>query len=280
MGYSIKKNTLIVIDLIKKSLSLCNLNADESKGFVSSLTKLRFLPYTRVTVPFSLGRTIRGLSFKENLMHDPYGKLALGIAEGIDKKILFKTILDEMKRESQINAAEIVLLNDNTRLKKFPAWAVVMPWERSNVEWRFKTYPESFYKNRSKNDLNFENSSRSSIIKSMYSAKSAESKVNQMSKIYNSIKSNKLKLIYPLPKINIMINGDEWRWFMSDAGNHRSYICACFDFEFFDASINSIINKNDLNSWPNVTNGTYSPKEAEYIFDSFFDGSTVFRGIV
>lgn len=213
-------------------------------------------------------------------MHDPYGKLVLGIAEGIDKKILTKNVLEEFKRESQINAAEIVHLNENTRLRKFPAWAIVMPWERLDVEWRFKTYPDSFYKNRSTNDLTFENSSRLSIIKYMYSAKSAESKVNQMSKIFNSIKSNQFRLNYPLPKINIMVKGDEWRWFMSDAGNHRSYICACLDFEFFDASIGSIINKNDLNSWPNVTNGTYSPKEAEYIFDSFFDGSIVLRGIV
>lgn len=279
--FSIKK-LIIVIDFFKKYLSLRNLNERESQGYFSLLTKLRFMPYTRILVPFSMGRTIRGTSFKKNLMQDPYGKLAIETVKGVDNKTLYKNILKEFKRERELNAADIVHLMDNTKLNKYPAWAAVMPWEKLNIEKKFETYPECFYKNRSSKGLSFENRSRLSIIENMYSAKSADSKVNQMLKLYKSIKLNGLRVNkdHNLPKINILVKESEWRWFMGDAGNHRSYICACFDFEFFDARVSSIIKRHEVNSWPNVINGTYSAKEAVYIFDSFFDGSDVFRGIV
>ena len=49
-----------------------NLSENELNGFVTSLTKVHFFPYTKVSVPFCLGRTIRGVSFNENILLDPY----------------------------------------------------------------------------------------------------------------------------------------------------------------------------------------------------------------
>ena len=64
----LKKAILIIIDLVKKTLNLEKLNQKESKGFNTSLTKLRLLSNTKVSVPFSLGRTVRGVSFDKNVM--------------------------------------------------------------------------------------------------------------------------------------------------------------------------------------------------------------------
>ena len=276
----IKNTSLIVIDYIKKSLSLCNLNKNESQGFISPMSKLRFMPFTRVIVPFSLGRTVRGLSFNKNFMLDPYGKLCMDIFNGTDHKDIISDLLITFKKEKDLRAADIVHLRNNIKLRKHPAWAIVMPWEKLSIEEKFESYPDIFYKNRSSKDLTFENSSRLSIIETMYSSKSLESKVNQMKKLFKSIKRHGLKKNTNLPKINILVKANEWRWFMGDAGNHRSYICSCFDFEIFEGRVSSIIYKNEVNSWPNVKNSTYSSEEAENIFDSYFDGSNVLRGIV
>ena len=276
----IKNTSLIVIDYIKKSLSLCNLNKNESQGFISPMSKLRFMPFTRVIVPFSLGRTVRGLSFNKNFMLDPYGKLCMDIFNGTDHKDIISDLLITFKKEKDLRAADIVHLRNNIKLRKYPAWAIVMPWEKLSIEEKFESYPDIFYKNRSSKDLTFENSSRLSIIETMYSSKSLESKVNQMKKLFKSIKRHGLKKNTNLPKINILVKANEWRWFMGDAGNHRSYICSCFDFEIFEGRVSSIIYKNEVNSWPNVKNSTYSSEEAENIFDSYFDGSNVLRGIV
>ncbi len=67
---------------------------------------------------------------------------------------------------------------------------------------------------------------------------------------------------------------------MGDGGNHRSYILSCLGHKFFSARVSSIIDKNNIQDWHNVRNGTYSINEAEFIFDSYFEGSKVFRGMV
>ena len=67
---------------------------------------------------------------------------------------------------------------------------------------------------------------------------------------------------------------------MGDGGNHRSYILSCLDNDFFNARVSAVINKNDVYNWYNVKNKTYTAKEAESIFDSYFNGSNVLRGLV
>ena len=67
---------------------------------------------------------------------------------------------------------------------------------------------------------------------------------------------------------------------MGDGGNHRSYILSCLNHDYFTARINSIIDKSQVSDWHNVRNGTYSKSDAEDIFDSYFDGTNVLRGMV
>jgi hypothetical protein len=274
----IKKIIKISIDFIKKTLSLCNLNKNELQGFISPLSKLHFIPYTIVTVPYSLGRTCRGVSFNENFMQDPYGKLWIAIFNGADIKDATKDLMIKFKEQKDLRVSSVVHLRNNVKLKKYPAWAFVLPWDTLSVEDKFESYPDSFYRNRSQNGLTFSNNLRSSIIETMYSLESLESKVNQMQNIFKSIKRHGLKKSSDFPNINIFVDGDEWRWSMGDAGNHRSFVCSGLDFETLEVRISSIIYRNKVNSWKNVKNGTYSPEEAVYIFDSYFNGSDVAFG--
>ena len=279
--FQIKKIILSLIDFSKKYLFLLDLNETELKGSISKLSKLRFFPYTKIQVPFNLGRTIRGISFKENIMLDPNGKLCKNISNDISENILFDDISTILEKERKHSAADIVGLENNINLKNYPAWAIVMPWEKLSIGDKFEKYPETFYENRLTRGLVFENNTRASIIKIMYSSKFAENRVNQMRELYKIIKRNGyVERDSNLPKINILIKDHEWRWFMGDGGNHRSYILSCLNHDYFTARINSIIDKSHVNDWHNVRNGTYSVSDAEYIFDSYFDGTNVLRGIV
>jgi hypothetical protein len=279
--FKIKKIILSLIDFSKKSLFLLDLNEAELKGFISKLSKLRFFPYTKIQVPFNLGRTIRGISFKENIMLDPNGKLCKNIFNDISENILFDDISTILEKESKRSAADIVGLENNINLKNYPAWAIVMPWEKLSIEDKFEKYPQAFFENRLTRGFVFENNSRASIINMMYSSKFAENRVKQMRELYKIIKRNGyVERDSNLPKINILIKDHEWRWFMGDGGNHRSYILSCLNHDYFTARINSVIDKSQVNDWHNVRNGTYSVSDAEYIFDSYFDGTNVLRGMV
>ena len=279
--FKIKKIILTLIDFSKKSLFLLDLNENELKGFISKSSKLRFLPHTKIQVPFNLGRTIRGVSFKNNIMLDPNGKLCKNISDDVAENVLFDNISTILEKEKKHSAADIVGLKNNVNLKNYPAWAIVMPWEKLSIEDKFAKYPETFYENRLTKGFVFENKTRASIIKMMYTSEFAENRVNQMRELYKRIKRNGyFERDSNLPKINILIKDFEWRWFMGDGGNHRSYILSCLNHDYFTARINSIIDKSQVSDWHNVRNGTYSVSDAEDIFDSYFDGIKVLRGMV
>lgn len=279
--FKIKKIILTLIDFSKKSLFLLDLNENELKGFISKSSKLRFLPHTKIQVPFNLGRTIRGVSFKNNIMRDPNGKLCKNISDDVAENVLFENISTILEKEKKHSAADIVGLKNNVNLKNYPAWAIVMPWEKLSIEDKFAKYPETFYENRLTKGFVFENKTRASIIKMMYTSEFAENRVNQMRELYKRIKRNGyFERDSNLPKINILIKDFEWRWFMGDGGNHRSYILSCLNHDYFTARINSIIDKSQVSDWHNVRNGTYSVSDAEDIFDSYFDGTNVLRGMV
>lgn len=276
----IKKVILFILDSIKKLLFLNNLNKNELNGFITPLTKFRLFPNTRVTVPYSLGRTVRGVSFDKNLKFDPAGRLSNDISIGLDDKKIANSLSTVIYEQKNMSAADIVNLSNNITLKKYPAWALVMPWEKLNIEEMFESYPRIFYKNRVHHGLIFEDKSRSSIIKTMYSPKYIENRIDQYKRLYDSIMLHGFIPDSNLPKINILIKENEWRWFMGDGGNHRSYLLSCLDHKFFNARVSSVININEVNKWHNVKNGTYSLEDAENIFESYFDGSRVHRGMV
>ncbi len=56
--------------------------------------------------------------------------------------------------------------------------------------------------------------------------------------------------------------------------------CPALIISFFTARVDSIIDKNEVNDWHNVRNGIFSVGDAEDIFDSYFDGKNVLRGMV
>ena len=275
-----KKIILAIIDLMKSFFFLNNLNKNELQGLISPLTKLRVMPYSRVKVPYCLGRTVRGVSFDNNLTLDPAGRMCKDIFKGIDHAITQGNLLKVFDQQKDMSAADIVHLSNNVKLKNYPAWAIIMPWEKLNIEDIFESYPETFYKNRISQGLLFENNSRLYIIDTMYSPKFAQNRVNQMKRLYESIKCDGFIQDSNFPKINLLIKENEWRWFMGDAGNHRSYVFYFLGHKFFHARVNTIVNKKEVNNWHNVKNGTYSVEDAENIFDSYFDGCKTFRGMV
>ena len=277
---TLKKIILAIIDLIKTFFFLSNLNKNESQGFISSLTKIRLMPYTKVRVPYCLGRTVRGLSFDENLELDPAARMCKDLFDDIDHLIIQDNLLKVFAQQKDMNAADIVNLKNNFKLKDYPAWAIVMPWEELNIEDVFKSFPETFYKNRISQGMLFEENSRLSIIDKMYTVEFARNRVEQMNTLYKNLKNNGYVQDSNFPKINILIKKNEWRWFMGDGGNHRSYVFYFFGHKFFNARVSNIINKKEVHNWHNVKNGTYSAEEAENIFDSYFDGCKAYRGMV
>ena len=184
---------------------MSNLNKNESQGFISPLTKIRLTPYTKVRVPYCLGRTVRGLSFDKNLELDPAARMCKDLFDDIDHLIIQDNLLKVFAQQKDMNAADIVNLKNNIKLKDYPAWAIVMPWEELNIEDVFKSFSKKFYKNRISQGMLFEENSRLSIINKMYTVEFARNRVEQMNKLYKNLKNNGYVQDSNFPKINILI---------------------------------------------------------------------------
>ena len=66
---------------------------------------------------------------------------------------------------------------------------------------------------------------------------------------------------------------------MTGEGNHRAYIYALLNEYSLLAEVYDLVDREKVESWPNVRNGNYTIDEALPIFDSFFEGKKSLRGI-
>ena len=270
------------INLCKNLSKLDKLNDQESEGKILGLTKLKLTPYTKIAVPFLLGRSIRGLSFNKNLKKDLFGNFIHEIIKGRDEDMIIESLFSHLKNEKNSNAAISVGLKNNHNLAKYPAWALVMPWETITIEKKFNIYRKQFINSRSKHNVNVKKNKNLNDEDIFYSYEYAKSQYIQTKKLLENIKKEGFK---PLkfddsPKIFVLINNNEWRWCMSGEGNHRAYISSLLGNEDFECVIESIVEKKKISNFYNVKSGLYSYSEANFIFDSYFSGSESLRGIV
>ena len=278
----LKISFLKFINLCKNLSKLDKLNDQESEGKILGLTKLKLTPYTKIAVPFLLGRSIRGLSFNKNLKKDLFGNFIHEIIKGRDEDMIIESLFSHLKNEKNSNAAISVGLKNNHNLAKYPAWALVMPWETITIEKKFNIYRKQFINSRSKHNVNVKKNKNLNDEDIFYSYEYAKSQYIQTKKLLENIKKEGFK---PLryddsPKIFVLINNNEWRWCMSGEGNHRAYISSLLGNEAFECVIESIVDKKKISNFYNVKSGLYSYSEANFIFDSYFSGGESLRGIV
>ena len=278
----IKINFFILLGLIKSFFRLEKLNDEEKKGRISKLTKLKFIHYTKIIIPFALGRSIRGLSFQDNLKKDHFGIFINNMCQEIDKDMNIEYLFSHLKKEKFYDAATTIGLKDNLNLAKYPAWALVMPWEKISIKKKYQIYKDQFIVNRSKYEPSMKKQNNLNNKDFLYSYDYVNSQYFQTKQLLDSIKKNGLNTFNynDSPKIYILIDNNEWRWCMSGEGNHRAYISSILGNKSFQCVINGIVDKKNISNCYNVKNGLYSSTEAKTIFNHFFSGNKCLRGLV
>tara|TARA_Y100000589_G_C27057853_1_gene590067 strand:+ start:152 stop:988 length:837 start_codon:yes stop_codon:yes gene_type:complete len=259
-----------IIFLLKSIFFLDKVNKREINGKIGNFTYLKFFNKTQLKVPFSLGRSARGYPFNNKLIKDPNFKIIYNASQNKSFEELRDSFFEILKKESKLSCADIVGLKDNKKLKKYPAWSYVLPWEDIDIKKKFKNYENSQKTNRRKKakEYNFKHQTKNKNY--IYSIEMADSQVNQSIKLFDSISKYGYKPRLNLPTVHILVRNNEWRWYMSQ-GNHRAYILYLLKYKFLNGTIDSVIYKNKSYLWPNVKNGLFSIKEAEVVFDYLFE---------
>ncbi len=257
---------------IKKFLFLDRLNNHEINGNIGKFSYFKFIKRTQLKVPFSNGRSIRGCSFKKNILKDPIYKIIYQISKNIAFEKISHDFSETLKIEKTLSAQDIVGLKNNDKLNKYPAWSYVLPWEDSNIEHQFKNYKRIQKIKREEKSIEYDYKNNFSNYNDLYSSEMVESQILQSMKLFEKI--SELGFIYKLglPSFFILVNNKKWRWYVYQ-GNHRAYTLHILEQKFLKGTIESIIDRKDSHLWPNVRNGLYDCKDAEKIFDCFFEGN-------
>jgi len=278
-----------IIFFLKTYLNLHQLNSVELSGKLILFSKFKLISKTHLEVPFSLGRTPRGISFK-NLNNDKLkgskqdlvGRLILDQLNGVSNDQIIKKHLLLLKKEENLTAAEVMHCPNNKYLKSYPAWASVRPWDKLSIKNKYDNYIELLFKNRNKHGAKFIVKKSRLKKEEIYSNNIAISHVKQYEKLIKSVREKGIEKtnILQMPQIIILINNSgQWRWIIT-AGTHRAYIFYFLGLEQFSAIIEDVIYRESLASCYNVKNKLYSLEEAENIFDEIFKGSSSIGQIV
>jgi len=264
----------IFIDSILK----LRLNKYELNGLLNIKTKLKFKFSYSIDLPFSLGRTVRGLAFNSS-EKDPYSKVVFDLLNGVNKKSIVQDLYSKCIKYKGYTVKKFINSLNDEKFKSQPLWAIVNPWDKISVEDSKQSYINSFYKNRSQNNLAFDDNSNDAITSKIYSIKSAESQVIQFDKLLKKIQIDGFKNNFQdLPTAIIFYKNDKWFWMMGHSGNHRSHISCELNNEKIKCKIAAIVDFDNLGNCFNVVNGSYNIDQAKLFFNRVFNGLEPIRG--
>jgi len=168
-------------------------------------------------------------------------------------------------------------LSSGSRLSRIPAWAHVLPWgERSPGE-MMKWLPPRIRRNRRAHGSPIGRLRTYRGIMLQDSLISGPSHGKQFFDLCESIKNQGLwSSCNPDDpyKVWLLEEGPDSRW-MAYSGNHRTGAIAALGVAEVHAELRGSVSKSNLEDWPNVANGWFTPNEAETIFDNLFGGFMV-----
>lgn len=276
-----KKAVLNSFRLMHQLAQLQKIDNLECIGECYATTRFKLLPKIRNYFSYSNGVSVRGISF-DNIDRDVFGgALERSVmSDEFSVNTFSKILKSRYDYEKGISAGDILELESSHILHNYPAWCIVLPWEKSDIDIIYQQYPSDLLQNRKGNFLEFTSGNREYVLDRVYSYEAAESQAYQTKKLFESISTNGIINSDSLPKVVILRKGGKWKWMMGGQGNHRAYLFKLLGYRYLYAEINQFVDVSNVESWFNVKNGLYTRSEAENIFNKVMDSQIVVRGII
>ena len=259
--------------------SQIRLNKDEINGNLNFYTLFKFQISYSLELPFSLGRTVRGLKFTSE--SDVYSKVVQDILNGKNTNQLINSLSIVYKNYESKKVSEVNKFIENKKLRNYPCWAMILPWEKSELNSVKQRYLLSFYRNRSENGMKFIDDKLDHVETMLSSRDHAKSHIDQFKKLIQKIKrTGYINNYNDLPTAFILIKGKKWVWMMSSSGNHRAHIKSGLKSKFIKCRICGVIKYSELYKSKNVKQKIFTENEARYLFDKIFKGEKPIRGSI
>ena len=272
--FKLKSKLRYIVNSIQQSLRVNVLSEHEDAGQLNGVSNFKFFKGSALTIPFYLGRTIRGVAFESPEL-DP---LSLCLAKQNIHKFdenLFATDFSEIcLKENNKLVKDFINTLSNQDISNFPSWAIAFPWEDNG----FSDLKDNYLHLLTENRKHHLESSVSGEDLSILDDEFALSHGVQFKNLISKILEEGFDLTYPRPRVYILKNQRNWRWVMAGDGNHRAYTMSALNNSALPVVVSKVVDRSKSNKWPNVVNGEYTQKEAKHIFDMVFKGDVRIRG--
>lgn len=265
-----------IINNVQERLCINLLSQDEFDGRLNTTSFLKFFKGSALTVPFSLGRSIRGVRFDTPEL-DPFSFcLAKQNMNKFDENSFAEDFRHIAEEESNFLVKDFIKNLSNQDISNFPSWTIAFPWEENGFLDLKTKYPKLLVENREP------------YVQSKISKKGIFMSVNE-SALSHGVQFRDLiaKILvegfnpeYSRPRVYLLKNQKSWRWVMAGDGNHRAHVMSALNSLVLPVTISKVVDRSKSNKWPNVLNGEYTQREAEDIFDLVFKGDARIRGCV
>lgn len=231
-----------------------------------------------IDAPIDFGRGLPLFTFQEDGLH-PFVRAVLAALNCADKKNAIRSVLKSYYELVQpANAAELLGLEaeEVPALAAEPSWVAILPWDEESIEqWR-KNHQ---YTVRVENHRH----GRAMTISDGWAwcgpatIEKLEIEVRRLFSVMTSIRHNGFRRHDgaggDITAVVLMKEDGQWRW-QAKNGQHRMSVLGALDFKNIPLRVLKIVNRADVDIWPNVISGVFSQKVALKLFDRIFEGVT------
>ena len=232
-----------------------------------------------VELDCNLGRTNRWFDLSKNSLDPHYYAIKKAINEGLSGDDFIKrvsSILEiNINMSKSKNAAEQFGLSESkSKLRNYPYWVEVLPWEINNIDEVVKNTPLEVKRNRALHNFVINSNEPNEIMK-INNYGHYNSHAQQYEKLFSSIKKRGFLRSQKYGFINaeILVKNGNIRWKPGKDGNHRSVLLAAMGIKKIPLIISKMIKYEEVDFWPNVINKTFTKIEAKKIFNQIFDAT-------
>lgn len=271
--FQLKSLIKIIINYIQDIFKLNILSKKEKTGRIEFFSRLKFFKGSSISVPFLVGRTIRGVAFNNPELDPLYRCLINQNFDSFDENVFANDFNKICHEEEKKTVGDFLRIISNQDISNLPSWTIAFPWENRGFFDLKKQYLKLLIKNR-----NDQSKGKAYQVSDLFSYQFSLSQANQYKFLIKKLSEEGFNLKYSRPKAYILIDGKNWRWIMSGNGNHRAYIMSALKYNALPITIAGIIDRSKSYKFPNVLNGELTQNEAEEIFDIVFKGEECIRG--
>lgn len=176
------------------------------------------------------------------------------------------------------NAAEVLRLKDNNALEQIPPAGYILPWDSLTADAIMKKRKDIARRENKKEGKQLSLSAGHTDFGPV-NAEKGEIEFNRLTRIYNSIKKHGYQENPFLPDGGIrgyFLIGENNEWcFIIKSGKHRAYALSALGYRnipvIADCNIAMVKRSTDIPFWPQVKNGIFSEKEADFLIESILN---------